>query len=136
MDDDKRNTKLAESEQLIARMVSRFAEHGVLSEVVSTKTFFGELKQENITLFVEAIRWLRAEDLVRTSAMLEIIGEPTDIEVRIVLTANGFALLGRRLGSGESVGAAVKNASAGHGYANAGELIGGILGAFTKSVSS
>ena len=129
-------SRLEESEYLVARMITRFAENGVLSEEVSTGTFFENPTQNDVTAFVEAVRWLQAEGLIRTSAMPAIVGQPVDIPVRVVLTSDGFALLGRKLGSGESIGSAVKNASDGRGYSNAGELIGGILGAFTKSISS
>lgn len=128
--------KLEDSEKLVARMLTRFAENGTQSEAVSTATFFDTKSPENITAFVETIRWLRAEDLIRTSDIPAIFGKPQDIEVRVVLTANGFNLLGKTLGSGERVGQAVQNVNSGKGYANAGELIGGILGAFTKSISS
>jgi hypothetical protein len=128
-------SKLVDSERLIAQMITRFAENGVMSEIVSSKTFFEEPTQDNITAFVEAIRWLRDENLVRTTAMPAIIGGPTEIEVRVVLTSNGFALLGKSFGNGESIGNAVKKAGTGQGYANVGELVGGILGAFTKSIS-
>jgi hypothetical protein len=128
-------SKLAQSEQLIARMITRFAENGVMSEVVSTGTFFDDVSQDNMTAFIEALRWLEAESLVRTSAMPAIIGEPKDMKVRVVLTSLGFGLLGKSFGNGESIGTAVKKAGSGQGYANVGELLGGILGAFTKSIS-
>ncbi len=106
-----------------------------MSEVVSTGAFFEEISQANITAFIEAIRWLQAENLVRTSAMPAIFGDPADVEVRVVLTSNGFGLLGKSFGNGETIGSAVKNAGGGNGYAKAGELIGGILGAFTNTIA-
>ena len=124
-------SKLAGSDRLIAR----FAENGVMSEVVSTGTFFEEISQPNITAFIKAVRWLQAENLVRTSSMPAIFGNPADVEVRVVLTSNGFARLGKSFGNAETIGPAVKNAGGGNGCAKAGELIGGILGPFTNSIA-
>ena len=129
-------SKLEDSEILVAKMMRRFAGNGTLSEMVSTSTFFDDVTPDSVLAFVETIRWLQAEELIRTSEMPAIIGEPKDQKVRVVCTANGFSLLGKDLGKGETVGSAVTRVSNGTGYANTGELIGGILGAFTKSIGN
>lgn len=128
--------KLERSEKLIAAMLHRFVENGTHSETVSTKAFFDEVNQENITTFVETVRWLRSENLIRTGNIPAIVDALEDIEVSIVLTADGFHSLGKKFGDGQTVAQALKSVNSGGGFANTGELLGGLLGAFTKSISS
>ena len=64
-------------------------------------------------------------------------GPSTELIRDTVLTAKGYALLSQEFQPGLNLLGAVRHVnSSGQGYANAGELIGGILGAFTKSLGN
>jgi len=87
----------------------------------------------SIDFMSDVVHWLADEGIIRFEAVLmdgEVIGA--------TLTSKGFSALGKPAISGDSrsLGFAVRQIQSGSGgFANVGELFGGILGAFTKSIS-
>jgi hypothetical protein len=125
--------RLRESELCVAKLVAKLAENGVM------KT---DLTHENVDiddpdLFVDALTWLRHEGIAFSTDTHHFYGgtEGKPIASGFRLTSKGFNLLSESYDGDLTLGQAIRRSSeSGQGYANAGNLLGGLLGAFTKSV--
>ncbi len=131
---------LEKSELVISRILSLLMEWGIqesrleFSELELDATEFG-------SFFWPCIEWLVAEGVVRTETHHRTLGSVHSGEVlNPVLTSYGLKLLGQRLSVGqeqEQLADRVKQVSkSGTNYSGIGDLVGGILGGFTKSISS
>ena len=128
---------IIESEILVAKIVKCLAQNGVRSVELQTTDFFPTADQLSIDDFMETIRWLRQEGIVRTDEIPRFLFNHPNMKVRCVLTAFGFALLDQKFRNADNLGQAIEKVNAsGVGYSNIGDLIGGILGGFTKSIGS
>ena len=130
---------LPESEEMIAKVVGFLAERGVRYTDVSALALGYPAGNEVDQLFSDSINWLKSENIVRQKSLHEVQGGSSHelVAKSCVLTSHGFALLAAPFDGELTLGAAVKQtASNGAGFANAGSFFGGILGGFTKSISS
>jgi hypothetical protein len=136
MTDKKENNTLIKSEEMIASIISYLVPNGVKRVEIDIDSLEIEnLQSSDLALFIDAMQWLIAENIIRhTDADL------SGMYYQCCITSYGFALLGQKFvdaKENETVGKAVKNVSEDNAsYANIGNLLGGLLGAFTKSISS
>lgn len=129
--------KREQSGVLISRLLTRLADNGVVGEELSTYDLFDHPpSNDDVRLYVDTILWLEAEGVIRTDGGSQG-GRSNELVYEIVLTSFGFSLLEKKLDGDLSLGSAAKKvASGGPNLAGFGDLVGGILGGFTKSVSS
>lgn len=128
---------LSASEAIISQILGRLAPLGV-NRVTLTLDNLNSSGEHNFSerLFLDAMHWLKEEKIIRFEQ------ERRSMQLRMrgcVLTAYGYSLLGQSLkidGETRTLGERVKNVQAGEAqYAKAGNFFGGLLGAFTKSIS-
>jgi hypothetical protein len=123
------------SEQIIARIVTTLAERGVKTETLSAGDLSFKDVQIEPAFFVDAIKWLEAEGIIRSR-----MSNPVGVDgtaIGFVLTAYGFHLLDQNFKGEMKLGRAVKEvAQNGRSWTNVGEVLGGIMGGFTKSIGS
>ncbi|WP_074948007.1 hypothetical protein [Paracoccus halophilus] len=128
---------LQKSEAVIARILTHLAENGLKTSDLGA-TEIG-LDDELQSFFEYCARWLSSEGIIRVGTVVSGT-EPGEVYfLDSVITAYGFQLLSQGVSLGgkeKSLGAAVKEVSSGKSYSSLGDLIGGILGGFTKSISS
>ncbi|AHD10873.1 hypothetical protein PhaeoP75_03182 [Phaeobacter gallaeciensis] len=91
--------------------------------------------------FFPCVDWLVSEGVIRVQDIRRYTdSNHSGFPDRPVLTSYGFQLLEQKISVGadaERLANRVKEVSSnGVGYANVGDLIGGILGGFTKSIGS
>ncbi|MEX2517831.1 MAG: hypothetical protein WD969_00705 [Paracoccaceae bacterium] len=95
--------------------------------------------QDYREFFVPCLEWLVAEGVVRAGNIRKAMAV-TRAAPAPVLTSLGFTLMGRQVRLGEetmTVGQAVKQVSEERrSFSQAGDFVGGLLGGFTKSLSS
>ena len=128
---------LVQSEQIIAAIVRYLAEQGVKRQDFSLEDLNlpGHVDDD---LFGDALLWLEGEGIVRNTVTHEFyLGQNgRTMASGFTLTSLGFSLLNEKIDGDLTLGSAIKQTSeSGQGYANVGQLIGGLLGSFTKSVS-
>lgn len=121
------------SEIVVAKIVEYFASKGVVPFDLSPDGI--GLKSEDNTIFYHAAIWLQSEGIIRS----EGVARNGQI-YKGVLTAYGYSLMGQPFKIGEetiTVGSAVTCVSNGtDSFSKMGDLFGGILGGFTKSMGS
>lgn len=130
---------LAKSEHIVAAIVAHLAERGVQRTNFSVEDVGLELTEDNDKLFSDALRWLSDEGIIRSNERYDTVDgtENETIAIAFTLTSFGFDLLQNRFEGDLKLGAAIQQAKDGSGgYSNIGDLIGGILGGFTKTISS
>lgn len=128
---------LEASEVIAARIITRLAPLGVNRVTLTLQQIDpkGEM-QFSERLFIDAMHWLSEEGILR----FEMERHTSQVRMKgCVLTAYGFSLLGRKFslnGRSQTVGESIKNVEDNSaGYSNLGNFFGGLLGAFTKSIS-
>ncbi len=126
-----------QSALMIAKLVALLAGNGVQTTVLSTMEFIGAPEKANDHQpLIDTIKWLEAEGVIRKSTGYsgDVMG---DTIFELVLTSRGFWLLDQKLTDDLTLGAAIGKVN---GNRNAlgglGDLVGGVLGGFTKSMSS
>jgi hypothetical protein len=127
---------LQKSEAVIARILAHLAENGLQATELNHDTL--QLGAELQPFFEICYDWLEAEGIVRSSKVVKAAGGEIWI-FNPVITANGFRLLGQGVilgGEEKSLGTAVKEVSSGRSYSSLGDFFGGLLGGFTRSISS
>ncbi|MBN8185359.1 hypothetical protein JF540_01525 [Salipiger thiooxidans] len=130
---------LADSETMIASLVAYLAEQGVRRSEFTVLDLGLEADRENVSLFIDALKWLASEGIVRSQDTHEFysVSEGDTAASGFTLTSYGFALLQQPFLGELTLGGAIKKAQgSGSGYSGIGDLVGGILGGFTKSLSS
>jgi hypothetical protein len=100
-----------------------------------------DLEPEYATHFFPCVEWLEAEGLIRVGSYGRLLGGIAAGEAtNIALTSRGMAVLGQFIeidGKRQLISSAVKDVSSGKvDYNRIGDMLGGILGGFIKSVSS
>ena len=127
---------LKKSEVVIASILNRLMEVGLQHSTLSFEDL--GLGQDHEAFFDTCVAWLIDEEIIRGNHS-RLLAAPGSL-VEPVITADGFALLGRKLfgaEDGRRTGEAVREiAAAPTSYSGIGDLIGGIFGGFTKSISS
>ncbi|WP_090732807.1 hypothetical protein [Paracoccus homiensis] len=131
---------LARSEEMVARIVAHLAPYGVQRTTFGSKELGYESGNETRLLFIDAMNWLQNEGVVFSSEKIKFMNGTSEGEVyalRFVLTSKGYKLLSSRFNGDLTLGQAITKVNAsGEGYANLGDLVGGLLGGFTKSMGS
>ena len=138
MEDKTEENLLKDSEEMIARIIALLAPNGVKRVKIDILSLQFEGSNHDdirpyVGLFLDAMEWLIAENIVRHTDR-----DLSGVYSQCCITSYGFALLGQKLvgaKDNETVGKAVRNVNDDSAsYANAGNLLGGLLGAFTKSI--
>lgn len=99
------------------------------------------LDEQYETFFYPCVEWLEAEGLIRVGEYARTMGGLANGSIiNVSLTSRGMALLGAKFtvnGETETVSEAVKKTTQGGGETyRIGEIIGGVLGGFTKTLGS
>ncbi len=140
MTEEQKTNLLKDSEEMIARIVALLAPNGVKRVEIDILSLGFEGSNHSdigpyVGLFHDAMEWLIAKNIIRHTGR-----DLSGMYYQCCITSYGFALLGQKLvgaKDNETVGKAVRNVNDDSAsYANAGNLLGGLLGAFTKSMGS
>lgn len=128
---------IEKSEVVIARILSKLMEFGLQSADLKFQEL--DLDESFEPFFSTCIDWLESEGLIRMHEHIKLMNR-TSIADGVVLTSYGFSVMGQKMGGTQEdivVGDAVKQVSESQsGYSGVGDFIGGLLGGFTKSISS
>ncbi|WP_156801069.1 hypothetical protein [Oceaniovalibus guishaninsula] len=123
------------SERLVAAIVNILAERGVRRSSLSYKELGLEPEEIDGPLFLDAMIWLSDEGIIRSSAKTRF--DMDGNAYYFTLTAYGYRLLGQKFQGALNLGQAVREtAETGRSFAGIGDFVGGLLGGFTKSISS
>jgi hypothetical protein len=123
------------SEVIIAKILNYLSENGTKKCTIEISTIDpkNEISIEK-SEFLDTLNWLEQEGMIRSGAgWLGLVGRSD-----CVLTAYGFGVLGSPFGQVGTVGSVAKeiNDNNGSGLSNIGDFLGGLVGGFTKSISS
>lgn len=126
-------SKREQSELLLAVLVSRLSENGVMAEYLSARDMFGtEPTREQTQLFVSLVDWLESEGVIRMTSPGTLAGS-----FSLVLTAAGFRKLTTKLTNDLTLGAAINETATSKRLANGlsglGELMGGFAAGAMKT---
>lgn len=128
---------LEKSELVIARILDKLIEYGFQHSTLNLEEI--ELDDSYSSFWITCCDWLIDEGIIRVSDHTKYIAGSSILQ-NPVLTAYGISLLGRTIGpvdDARNLQSAVKEVSSTRvSYASAGELFGGLLGAFAKSIGS
>ncbi|MEM8657202.1 MAG: hypothetical protein AAGF22_03815 [Pseudomonadota bacterium] len=131
---------LNDSEAMVASIVAFLAEGGVRQQDVTIEELGYDQDAERIRLFRDAMLWLLNEGAIASGfkdKRNQFKNRNPFTARQFYLTSKGYDLLSMKFEGSLTLGAAIKQTqSSGTGYANLGTFFGGILGGFTKSVSS
>ena len=127
------------SELVIAKILDKAIENGIREWMLQFTDLM--LDTEYAPFFYPCLRWLEAEGIIRVQAYHRTMGGIASGHVQnISLTSHGLVALGHTIKIGDDtdkMSEAVKKVSSGEkSYAQVGDFVGGILGGFTKSISS
>ena len=127
--------KREQSTVMLARLVQRLADNGVIKEDISSDDFVSDHTAQNeVQIFCDLIDWLSREGVIRTDGGYS--GGNGDFVYDLVLTSRGFWLLEQDYTANLTLGAAIKAVSQnGAMTSGLGDFVGGMLGGFTKSIS-
>ena len=130
---------LQRSELVIAKILTLLLEWGITSCQLEFEEL--ELDQDFCNCFYPCIEWLADEGVIRYSDIQRTLGSRCSGSVtNPVLTSFGFKVLGKDIelnGEKTTIAAAVQEVKSGNrDYSVVGDLLGGILGGFTKSIGS
>lgn len=131
-------SNLQKSEKLIADILLKLAENGVRKTNIGTPGFWAKPTVPDADFFENAIEWLVSDGVIQSEGIMTGSEGPHELYSECVLTSYGFKVLERDFGGdGTKLAVAIKNTSeGGRSYANIGDLFGGILGGFTKSMGN
>ncbi len=123
------------SEVIIAKILNHLSENGTTKCTIEIPTIDpnNEISIEKKE-FLDTLDWLEDEGIIRIGkGWLGLVGASD-----CVLTSHGFNVLGRPLGATGTVGSVAKEIDEknGIGLSSAGDFLGGLIGGFTKSISS
>ncbi|WP_284164634.1 hypothetical protein [Frigidibacter sp. SD6-1] len=119
----------------MARLISTLAENGVSPTETSAAEYFEDPDWDQIEFFGSLVNWLESEGVVR---LVESpwMGDGAGPTFSLVLTSLGFQHLARTQPNGLTLVENAKQIAASPNVAStAGEFVGSLLGAFTKSVT-
>lgn len=128
---------LQKSEVVIAKILQDLVQTGLQSGV-SLQFDDLELDGQFEPFFAGCCLWLLDEGIIRCSNEQQVAQEMP--MVNPVITAKGFSILGQPFVGGDEgvrVGKALQDVAQGNrNYAGVGDLMGGVLGGFIKSMGS
>lgn len=128
---------LEASELISARIIARLAPMGVNRITLTLRQLDPDGNMPfSERLFIDAMYWLEEEGILR----FEMEKHQNHVRMRgCVLSAQGFSMLSQPFsldGKTTTVGDTIKSVEDnGAGYSNVGNFVGGLLAAFTKSIS-
>ena len=128
---------IEKSEVVVASILAKVLQYGLQNANLE----FDDLNLENeyASFFPTSIDWLVSEGLIRVESHQTMLNG-SSTALGITLTSRGFAAMGQKINgtAGEIVVSDVVKqvAESTAGYTGLGDFIGGILGGFTKSMSS
>lgn len=131
-------TNLQKSELVISKILETLLTRGLRD---GSELQFGDLDlpAEDEPFFNGCCYWLLEEGIIRCSNFEQLLSGSVFL-VSPMITSRGFALLDQPFAGTEGatrVGQAVKEVADGRrNYAGIGDLVGGILGGFTKSMGN
>lgn len=129
---------VTKSEIVIAKILEKLLQNGLRDGWILNFQDLG-LSDDYSDHFSACAKWLVAEEIIRIQGISEYINGMSRV-IGPNLTAKGFALLGQSFSvAGQTVSASeiVKDKASGQAnYAPFGDLLGGILGGFTKTIGS
>lgn len=132
------NTNLQKSELVISKVLELLFDFGLQQ---GTRLSFEDLDlpKEYGPIYNGCCTWLIEEGIIRCANTSQSMGGNLSM-ISPMITSNGFALLDQPFVIGDEqmrVSQAVKEVSGGQkNYAGIGDLVGGLLGGFTKSMGS
>ncbi|WP_189640410.1 hypothetical protein [Paramylibacter ulvae] len=125
---------LQKSEIVVSSILANLLENGIQDGFLD----FNHLGTDDTLepFFYPCMIWLISEGIIRCSNEHQVFQDTPAINP--VLTAYGFHVLGQKfLADGTTVGFAVQQINKGEiNFAGIGEVFGGVLGGFTKSLGS
>ncbi len=128
---------LEKSQVVIARILQRLMDHGLQRGDLSFKDL--QLGEEYRPFVPTCFDWLMQEGIVRATSS-STTSDGAFFAANPVLTAHGFAVLGKTFNTGSDeivlAQAVTMSAQSGRSLSSLGDLIGGFLGGFTKSMGS
>jgi len=127
------------SEKIVADVLVKLFEHGLTGIDIKRPSDITDTEVDS-EKFMSIMNWLKSEkliyfDFIDTSHMQG----RSAIYRRTVFTIHGFASMGHEFGviKNLTIGQAAKKVSEdGSNFASAGDFVGGLLGGFTKSIST
>lgn len=131
-------TAIQQSERIVALILKALLENGIrYGTMLSIENLDFEPSAEDQSIFEGCCLWLLDEGIIRCTNIDQVRrGTPL---ANPAITAHGFSLLGQAFLSepDERLGDAVRNVADGSkSYSGFGDFVGGLLGGFTKSISS
>jgi hypothetical protein len=123
---------------VVGRIVARFISTGLMPQNVDSRAagkFLGEPVVDK-QVFEAAIAWMIDEGLVRAKDRQVFINDGTIRLSAAQLTARGLAIIKHPLPDGGTIEKRIQSDATGRNWSSIGELIGGVAGGFTKSLSS
>ncbi|MDK3075111.1 hypothetical protein QO034_18645 [Sedimentitalea sp. JM2-8] len=131
--------EIAQSEHMVSSIVSKLAARGVRRTELTLSELGYENNEENTDLFIDAVKWLESEGIIRSGEKYDFYANSKNETVAsgFTVTSFGFALLQQPFDGNLTLGAAIEKVrSDGSGYSKIGDLVGGLLGGFTKTISN
>ena len=123
------------SQRMIAAIVNDLAKRGVRRGPLDLPHLQLDDRDLDIELFVDSILWLEGEGIIRTTDKHRFGLDGT--AYGFVLTAYGYRLLEQNFQGEMKLGQAVKEiAENNKSFSGIGDFVGGLLGGFTKSIST
>jgi hypothetical protein len=133
----KMTSNIAKSEVVIAKILKLLMETGLKDTTVSFRSL--DLADEYEPFFQTCFIWLIDEGLIRSKTNIDSVSSAFH-SYGPVLTSRGFAVLGKQIevnGAKMTIATAIDQTSRGQKSATfVGDFVGGMLGGFTKSISS
>lgn len=129
--------KLEESKAIVAKIIAILEANGVVPSVLHVSNFGNEHDEDRSILFSSAISWLISEGVIRLKG--DPIPDDTDDtwHYEVVLTSFGFNALARNMAGTLTLRDQLAEAKSGQrSWSSIGDLIGGVLGGFTKTIGN
>ncbi len=123
------------SQKMIAAIVNDLSRRGVRRGSLDVSDLSLDEDLLDPALFLDSILWLEGEGIIRSSSEHSFTMDGT--AHNYTLSAYGYRLLEQNFQGEMKLGQAVKEAAEGsRSFTGVGDFFGGLLGGFTKSMSS
>jgi hypothetical protein len=129
------DTQLDKHMALVARVVAKFISTGLMPHDIDSRgveDFLGTLDEKKV--FEAVIIWMLDEGIIRAKN----VSRTMDGTIRLAavqLTAKGLAIVKQPLPGGDTIEKRIQADAGDRSWSSIGDLIGGIAGGFTKSMS-
>jgi|tagenome__1003787_1003787.scaffolds.fasta_scaffold20848504_4 hypothetical protein len=130
-------TKLEQHMDMLGRIVAQFVAGGLSPRTVQSSKISEFLGQnEDSAIAADVLRWMVDEGLIRADVIHK--GVQGDVQVYgAQLTSRGIAVLKSKTEAGDTIERKIESqSSSGIRWSEIGDLIGGVLGGLTKSITS